>query len=158
MELPGYSLRKATAEDLSQVLAIENRAYSCPWSKESFLAELKKPYSHFLLMTDDETDSVVAGYVIFWMLFDECQILNLAVSLDHRGEGFANKMLRKTIDLAIKAGLKRVVLDVRKSNASAISLYQGLGFVIAHIRKGHYSNGEDAYQMVLELMGHRVEF
>jgi ribosomal protein S18 acetylase RimI-like enzyme len=36
---------------------------------------------------------------------------------------------------------------VRKSNASAIALYQGLGFVITHVRKGFYSDGEDAYQM-----------
>lgn len=158
MEGSEFSLRKATAEDIPQILAIENRVYPSPWSESNFQTEMVKPYSRFLVMTDEETDSVVAGYIIFWMLFDECQILNVAVSLDYRGEGLAKKMLRKAIDLSLKASLKRVVLDVRKSNLPAIHLYQEIGFTIAHYRKGYYSNGEDAYQMVLDLVGRRVEF
>lgn len=158
MRSPEFTLRLATVEDLPRILAVENQAYPSPWSETHFRSELKKPYCRFLILTDEETDSVVAGYIVFWMLFDECQILNLAVSMDHRGEGYGKKMLRKAVDLAIRAGLKRVVLDVRKSNHPAVQLYQGQGFSIAHFRKGYYSNGEDAYQMVLELMARRVDF
>lgn len=146
-----FSLRPATTDDLVRILEIEQKAHPVPWTEENFRGELTKPYSHFLLLTDDETDSEIAGYLVCWLMYDECQILNLAVDLPYRGLGLAKQMIRKVILLASQKGLKRVALDVRKSNLPAIQLYQGLQFVITHIRKGFYSNGEDAYQMCLTL-------
>src|SRR4051812_4772749 len=91
---PGFSLRNATPEDLPPILEIERQLYPSPWTEENFRAEFQKPYSRFFVLTDDETDSVLAGYIIFWLLFDECQILNVAVRLDHRGQGFGKRMVR----------------------------------------------------------------
>lgn len=146
-----FSLRPATADDLASVVALEHRVHVAPWTVEQFREELEKPYSQFLLMTDDDTDEVIVGYLVAWKLFDEIQLLNIAVDLPFRGLGFAKKMLHRLVSQAHTDGLKRVILDVRKSNAAAISLYQVTGFSIAHIRKGFYSNGEDAYQMELDL-------
>ncbi len=53
----GYSLRPASDDDLAQVLEIENKSYPLPWTAEAFTQELEKPYSSFLVLTDDETDS-----------------------------------------------------------------------------------------------------
>lgn len=153
-----FSLRPATADDLSRVLAIENQVHVSPWKEEHFQSEFSKPYSHFLLFTDDETDLEVAGYIVFWIMFDECQILNVAVDLPYRGLGLAKKMIRKAAQVALQKGIKKMVLDVRKSNLPAIQLYQGLNFVITHIRKGFYSNGEDAYQMTLLLEHDPIQF
>jgi ribosomal-protein-alanine N-acetyltransferase len=152
-----FSLRPATTEDLKPVLQIENHLYPSPWTEENFKAELIKPYSHFLVLTDDETDTQIAGYIVFWTLFDECQILNIAVDLPFRGMGFAKQMLRKAASLAINKGIRKLVLDVRKSNMAAIQLYQNLNFSITHIRKGFYSNGDDAYQMTLSLEGDALQ-
>jgi ribosomal-protein-alanine N-acetyltransferase len=153
-----FCLRPATADDLSRVLPIENKVHVSPWNEEHFQSEFTKPYSHFLLFTDDETDLEVAGYVVFWIMFDECQILNVAVDLPYRGLGLAKQMIRKAAQISLQKGIKKVVLDVRKSNLSAIQLYQGLNFTITHIRKGFYSNGEDAYQMTLLLEGDPFQF
>ncbi len=156
----GISLRKATKEDLLTVLEIESGIQAAPWDGSHFQAELEKPYSHFLVLTDDETDSKILGYLIFWILDDRCEVLNLGVPLEQRGLGFAQLMLKKMIDLAVRAGTKKAVLEVRKSNLPAILLYQKIGFGIAQIRKGFYSSGplpsgplpsgEDAYHMVLD--------
>jgi ribosomal-protein-alanine N-acetyltransferase len=146
-----YSLRPATEDDLPTLAEIEKRVHVAPWTTEQFQEELEKPYSQFLLLTDDETDAVIAGYCVAWKLFDEFQLLNIAVDLPHRGLGYAKRMLNHLASQAHREGLKRVILDVRKSNLAAISLYQRCGFSIAHIRKGFYSNGEDAYQMALDL-------
>src|SRR5437868_6573985 len=97
---PSFSLRPATTEDIGHVLEIETHVHRTHWNEAHFRAELTKPYSHFLLMTDDETDNEVAGYIIFWTLFDECQILNLAVSLPFRGVGLAREMLKKAAALS----------------------------------------------------------
>lgn len=157
-----FSLRPATTEDLSKIVEIESRAYSfpgaLPWNEENFRAELIKPYSQFLVLTDDETDSQLAGYLVTWIMFDECEILNLVVDLPYRGRGYAKQMLRKIFNIAVNKGIRKISLDVRKSNMAAIQLYQHFHFAITHVRKGFYGNGEDAYHMVASLEEDLVNF
>jgi len=153
-----FSIRPATEDDLALVLDIERKVHIAPWVEENFRSELTKPYSQFMVLTDDETDSKVSGYIVYWVMFDECQILNVAVDLPYRGLGFAKQMIRNCANQALKRGLKRVILDVRRSNLAAIQLYQALGFCITQVRKSFYSNSEDAYQMSLEVVGEKTGF
>jgi ribosomal-protein-alanine N-acetyltransferase len=146
-----FSPRLATEQDLPAIAGIEQRVHVAPWTEENFRAEIEKPFSMFMLMTDDETDEVVAGYIVFWVMFEECQILNVAVDLPFRRIGLAKELVRKAVKLAMDKQVKRVVLDVRKSNAPAIELYQSLAFAITQVRKSYYSNGEDAYEMTCRL-------
>lgn len=146
-----WSFRPGSLEDIEALVAIERQTYPEPWTEQHFKSELEKPYSQLLLLTDDETDSKVAGYAVFWFMFDECDLHNLVVSLPYRGLGFGKKMLQQVIHQASKKGVKKVRLEVRKSNEAAISLYQYCQFSIHHVRKKFYSNQEDAYTMVLPL-------
>jgi [ribosomal protein S18]-alanine N-acetyltransferase len=152
------SLRPATEDDLPQILEIERAAHQAPWGQPEFEAELSKPYSQFLVLSDDETDSKVMGYIVFWLMFDECNILNVVVDLPYRGTGLAKKMIRQAVNAAVRKGIRKVLLEVRKSNQAAIQLYQSMRFAVIHVRKGFYSNGEDAYQMALYLDGPNIEF
>jgi ribosomal-protein-alanine N-acetyltransferase len=156
MSSPEFSPRGASADDLAELVRIESAVHVAPWSEAGFKGELEKPYSHILVMTDEETDKIIGGYVVFWVIGEEIQILNVAVDLPFRGLGLAQKLIRKVIDLGVRKDLKRVVLDVRKSNMAAIQLYQKLGFTIQTVRKGFYSNGEDAYGMILDLTVEKV--
>jgi [ribosomal protein S18]-alanine N-acetyltransferase len=157
-----FSPREATAEDIPRLVAIEQKIHPAPhakWTEEHFQAELEKPYSKIWVLTDDETDTEIAAYLAFWMMYDECQILNVGVDLPFRGMGHAQFLIRRAIDQALRTGLKRALLDVRKSNVPAIQLYQKLRFTVQHVRKGFYADGEDAYGMVLSLEGEpAVEF
>jgi len=157
--IEGYSLRPATPEDLDSVLEIE--AVAQPhgaWTRSHFESEFEKPYSRFLVCTDDETDSQRVGYIVYWIIFEEASLQTVAVHLDHRGMGFAKSMLQTMISDALKGGAKKVNLEVRKSNTRAIHLYQRLGFSVTQVRKGFYSDGEDAFQMTLHLEGVPVVF
>jgi ribosomal-protein-alanine N-acetyltransferase len=145
----GLSMRPATEDDVAEILRIEQAVHAAPWTQENILAELAKPYAHFLIMTDDETDSKVASYICYWVMFEECHILNVAVDLPFRRLGLAKGLVRTAAREALRKNIRKVLLDVRKSNENAALLYQGLGFVITHIRKSFYSDGEDAYQMAL---------
>lgn len=153
-----FSLRPATDDDLPAILGIEHDSYPSPWTEQHFRAERVKPYARFLVLTDDETDTEVAGYIVYWMLFDEAQILNVAVGLNHRGQGFGKQLVSQAVREALKGGLKRVTLEVRKSNAAAIRLYSSLGFRVGSERKRFYSDGEDALQMEVDLTGEPLEF
>jgi [ribosomal protein S18]-alanine N-acetyltransferase len=152
------SLRPATEDDLLQVVEIEKRLHKAPWGMEELKAELAKPYCQFLVMTDDETDSKVMGYIVFWLMFDECNILNVVVDLPYRGMGLAKTMIRQAVNAALRKGIRKVLLEVRKSNQPAIQLYQNMKFTIIHVRKSFYSDGEDAYQMALYLEGPNLQF
>ncbi|NDD91550.1 ribosomal-protein-alanine N-acetyltransferase [bacterium] len=146
-----FSPRLATIEDLPEMARVEKAVHRSPWDEAHFAAELEKAYSRILVMTDDETDSVIAGYVVFWLMFDEAQILNIAVDLPFRGLGLARAMIRQVVSHALKKNIQKVLLDVRKSNQPAVELYQSMRFSIAQVRKGFYADGEDAYTMVLWL-------
>lgn len=164
---PPFSIRPATEEDLPKIAEIESRVHSAPWDLSHFREELTKPYSHFYVMTDDDTDEIIVGYIIFWMMGGEgssSEILNVVVDFPYRGLGMAKKLMLRAISTSVHAGAKRMILDVRKSNMSAIQLYQSLRFSITHVRKSFYSNGEDAYGMLLSLddssteLGNSIDF
>lgn len=150
-----WSLRPATLDDLPAVAAIESVNYAAPavpWSQAAFEAELSKPYSTFWVMTDDETDSEIAGYIVFHHAVEDVwHLLNISVAEAFRRKGFAREMLMKLFSLACSKGAERIVLEVRKTNVSAVTLYQRAGFDIRQIHKRFYSNGDDAYAMALEV-------
>lgn len=141
------SLRPATAEDLNQVSKIESISHQAPWTYDHLKAELSKPHSCFWVLTDDETDEIICGYIVFWVVEKEARLLNICVPREYRGQGYAKQMLRQAIDHVRRAGASRFTLEVRKSNLGAIALYQNHGFLITRILKGLYSDGEDAYEM-----------
>jgi ribosomal-protein-alanine N-acetyltransferase len=60
-------------------------------------------------------------------------------------------LLRRLIQYVMRKGGESVVLEVRKGNATAVGLYQGLGFVILHTVPKFYPDGEDAYSMLFKL-------
>jgi len=146
-----FSLRPATLDDLSELVRIEKAVHVSPWTEAQFEGELQKPYARVLVLTDDETDTQVAGYIVSWLLYEEAQILNIAVDLPYRGMGYGQKMIQKVVGEAIRKNTRKVLLDVRKGNTAAIQLYQKMRFSIGQVRKGFYSDGEDAYTMVLDV-------
>lgn len=143
----GLSQRPATEDDVPEILRIERAVHAAPWTDENLRAEFAKPYAKIVVMTDDETDSLVASYIAYWIMFEELHILNVAVDLPYRRLGLAKMLVLSALREAIRKNIRKVLLDVRKSNVAALGLYQGLGFVITHVRKEFYSDGEDAYQM-----------
>ncbi len=151
-------MRPATDDDLRPIAEMEKHFQPSPWGVEQLAAEFEKPYSRVWVLTDEETDSQIAAFIVFWVMMDEVQIQTLGVDLPFRGLGFGKRILREAVKEGLRHNAKRVVLEVRKSNTSAQQLYQGLGFTILAVRKGFYSNGEDAYQMTLELEGEKAEF
>lgn len=147
--MPQMSFRPATEEDLPKILEIEKIAQKLPWTETHFREEMAKPFAQFLVLTDDDTDSVIGGYIVYWAMFDECHILTIATNPEWRGLGLGKKLVRQVINYAVSKDMKRLFLEVRKSNEAAIKLYSSLGFFVDHIKKNFYEDGEDAYFMEL---------
>jgi ribosomal-protein-alanine N-acetyltransferase len=133
-----------TEDDLDAVLAIERASYSTPWNSEHFRNEIAARYSWPFVAVEE---SCVIGYVCVMSLFEEAQILNVAVSPDRRGRGIARMLLKQAFSLALEQGAELVSLEVRASNSAAIALYEQLGFKRVGIRARYYDSVEDAILM-----------
>lgn len=139
-----FNLRPMTGDDLDAVEAIEIVSYTTPWKVQHFRDEIAARFSWPLVA---EEEGNVVGYVCLMSLFEEAQILNIAVSPGQRGRGIALMMLEAAIRLAREKGAEKVALEVRASNHAAISLYAQLGFERVGVRSGYYEATEDAILM-----------
>jgi [ribosomal protein S18]-alanine N-acetyltransferase len=134
-----------------QILEIEKASFISPWSIEAFRAETQKPMSHLRVVILNEA---VAGYICFWVLEGEIQLLNLAVHPERRGKGLGKFLLTGMIEKGISEGVNNICLEVRPSNLSARNLYKKLGFHETGIRSNYYSETkEDAILMSLTFHG-----
>ncbi len=138
-------IREATFNDVEKIVEIEKASFKTPWSKWMFVAELQSRNSKLFVA---EMEKEILGYICLWILPGEAQIANIAVSPKFRRRGIGKSLLCRGIKESVKAGAKKVLLEVRKSNKTAFSLYEKFGFKVLGIRKGYYSDtGEDAFVM-----------
>ncbi|MBI5485612.1 MAG: ribosomal protein S18-alanine N-acetyltransferase [Deltaproteobacteria bacterium] len=141
---PGIQIRPMTSEDIEQVLHIEQASFPLPWTREHFVSELEARHSFPYVAV---TDGIVAGYVCLMSLFEEAQILDIAVAPEMRGRGIAQELLGHAIAVAREKEAELLALEVRVSNISAIALYERLGFVRTGLRQKYYEGREDAVLM-----------
>lgn len=144
------SLRPAVAEDLPRVLEIETESHPEPWARGSFESELSIPYSRFFVLTDDETDTVVLGYIVYHLQAEGVSLLNIALAPKWRNLGLSRILMGALVNEAVREEIPKIILEVRESNARAITVYEAMGFRKSHERKGFYSNGETAWVMELK--------
>ena len=96
----------------------------------------------------DPTGPSVVGYAGLWLMVDEAHITTVAVRRAFRGRGLGKVLMAAMMDRARNLGARMVTLEVRKSNAIAIKMYEELGFQQKGVRRRYYTdNGEDALIM-----------
>lgn len=125
-------------DHLAFITATEKLCFSNPWSENSFAYALDNPnvQSCFTALYKGEP----AGYMCLFHLFEEGELLNVAVSPDLRNKGIAQKMMDKMVEHLKEKGVERITLEVRESNAAARHLYERNGFTRFAIRKNYYSS------------------
>jgi len=139
------SVRDMMTEDVKAVAKLEAEIFSMPWSERAFLEEVGRRDRLFVVTYVGEQ---LAGYCGLIPSFDEGDITNVAVSPEMRRKGIAEKMLSVLMKWGGEMGVTDFTLEVRKSNAGAIALYEKLGFVSEGIRKNFYQKPlEDAVIM-----------
>ena len=136
-------IRRLTYADLPQVVSIERRAFTTPWSLAMFVLELSKASGICLAA---EADGELVGYLICSRYDTIWHVMNVAVDPDRRRRGIASALIGALLD---RVGADApVTLEVRRSNAGAINLYERFGFRSAGVRPRYYAdNGEDAVIM-----------
>ena len=131
------AIRTARRDDVEHIAAIERTAFNDPWSAGSFRALFGNPVVHFAVAEDSVTGRIF-GYVVAWMVVDEAEIANLAVSDDARRTGIGARLLDHAIETVKSHRGAVVFLEVRESNAAARALYASRGFEVAGRRSKYY--------------------
>ncbi len=140
----GYTIRPLSYADLPQVIAIERRTFTTPWSLAMFVLELSK--SSGLCLAAAGEDGGLLGYLICSRFDTVWHLMNVAVDPAQRRRGVGSALLEQMIERAGRD--EEYTLEVRPSNEPAITLYERLGFRAAGRRPRYYrDNGEDALIM-----------
>ena len=145
-----WYLRQMVTGDLSQVVAIEQACYPQPWSEDLFQRELDNPLAQlFVCVLQDE----VIGYLCLWNIAGEVEIHNVATSPHWQRKGVAALLMQALWDYIDENRIDRAFLEVRCNNEAAINLYEKNLFHGTDLRKGYYSDGEDALLMCWQRSG-----
>lgn len=138
-------------DDLRAVHAVELACFEQPWTLQMFDTEMHhNPVARYLLL---EEEGQVIGFAGVHIVLDEGHITNIALLAAYRGRGLGRRLTAALMQYAANLGVRFMTLEVRVSNATAISLYESLGFIKVHVRRGYYEDtGEDAWLMVCDRM------
>ena len=150
------TLRPMQRSDLDAVLAIEERAFPQPWSRNFFEKELGAPQACCTVaVRGDDGHTELVGYTVSWRVLDELHLLNVAVHADHRGGAIGRRLVEHVLASARATRGRVVYLEVRAGNVSARRLYRRLGFRDLGVRRAYYGPGQDAIVMELRLAPER---
>jgi len=127
-------IRLMREEDIAEIVAIEQTEYEFGWTEGIFRDCVRVGYLGLVYLVD----SAVAGYGVAAVRAGECHVLNLCISRNHAGQGYAKALLQRLLRLAVNLRARTAYLEVRPSNHIAINLYQRAGFRQIGIRSGYY--------------------
>ena len=130
-------LRPMNEKDICEIAQIERECFSEPTSEQGLRIYIDNENMKGLVLSSEQG---VLAYCSFIAVCGEIQIVNLATHPEARRRGYARKLLCGLIETYKKIGFTSFSLEVRESNAAAISLYGSVGFRAVGIRVNFYKN------------------
>ncbi|MGB7981825.1 MAG: ribosomal protein S18-alanine N-acetyltransferase [Candidatus Nanopelagicales bacterium] len=139
--------------DLDEVLALERSLFEdTAWTPGQFWSELARvPESRWYTVA--RRGGRIVGYAGIFQVGPQADVQTIAVAGHEQGRGTGRLLLSALIARAGAAGARLLHLEVRADNASALALYEHLGFVVDGRRRDYYGRGRDGVLMSLRLAG-----
>nr|WP_158217324.1 ribosomal protein S18-alanine N-acetyltransferase [Microbulbifer agarilyticus] len=148
---------RALESDCDALAALARGAHSHPWSAQQYRDSLSSGHRCWVLRAPEAVQGPLSGLVaccVTSRLFDEIEILDVAVAPGWQNRGVGTQLLQRVL-AQCPDDIARVLLEVRASNRPARAVYHKLGFSEDGRRKNYYpkSDGtrEDALLMSLIL-------
>ena len=129
--------RLCEEKDLPVVMELDREAFFDPWSRETWMREIRNPIALWIV---EAIDSDIAGFAGIWNVAGEAQVMRVAVRRALRNQGLGLLLTQKLIYKAWEAGAEAVTLEVRESNAAARKVYERCGFVSSGVRPDYYED------------------
>lgn len=142
-------IRELKAEDAAAAAEIEYQSFPDPWSQNGILDTVSNPSTVCLLA---EKAGKAVGYLFAYRAGDEAEIARIAVAGEQKRQGVGKSLMRTLEEIGKTKQIRRLLLDVRKSNREARAFYEKMAFQEDGIRRGFYQDPpEDAVLMSREL-------
>ncbi|MHC1754207.1 MAG: GNAT family N-acetyltransferase [Methanosarcina sp.] len=107
-----------------------------------------------------KSQNKVVGYCIYYLkpgisfkgFIKQSVIYSIAIDRNFRGKGFAERLLKESIEEMKLNRISSILLYVNKNNTPAIKLYRNTGFVIVGQTENICGQKEKCYKMELKLI------
>lgn len=147
------NIRLLEIQDIKKVVELEETYLFETLGEEMLKSELaridqnKVEGVRFYVITLDDQ---VIGYIGRSYFLEEAEVLNFVIDGSFQHQGFGQLLFDYMIEKM--PGVKKITLEVRKSNQKAINFYKKNGFQEIFVRKAYYKNGEDAILLLKEFI------
>ena len=140
----GINILPLERRHIKDIARLEEICFSEPWSENGIL----EAFMHGTRFFVAEKAGALLGYIGISAAAGEGYITNVAVFPEYRRVGIGKALMNCVLDFAAQNGFEFVSLEVRPSNAAAVSLYEKLGFKTEGRRRDFYrAPREDALIM-----------
>jgi len=147
---PAVTLRGFHPTDIPFVAAIVADALREHYDP-SLYQSLSTEWPEGFLLAADSRDVPVGFLLAVNQVEQEGRVLMFAVDRNHRTAGVGTLLMEAFLQRARSRGFRRVTLEVRVSNATAIRFYTRFQYSVIDLLRSYYSDGENGYQMARDL-------
>lgn len=142
-------IRKLELKDIEKIVKLEEDIFGESLGYEMLSEEIDNPLIWFRVI---EVNNDVIGYIGGYFFMEDGEILNFLIQEEYQHLGYGTQLFNSIMDEASLIGIKRVTLEVRRSNQKGLNFYKKHNFKEISVRKHYYKNGEDAIVMMKELV------
>lgn len=131
-----------TSEDqkiIAQTAELEAEIFSDAWSLREVQSTVEQKQTFCAAAMEGDT---LLGYYLCYYVLDEAEIARIAVKETARRKGIGQMLMEDMEAVCRRKQITRILLDVRKSNRTAIAFYEKNGFLTDGERKNYYSGAE----------------
>jgi len=144
------SIRAMTSGDIDAVLKLATETPEAPqWDRtayERIVAFDKELASRAVWLAADATDLI--GFAVAHLVAEACELESIVVAKCSRRKGIAKSLLDVLSRWALTRGARKLELEVRSGNQSAVAFYESAGFIREGLRPNYYRDpDEDAVLM-----------
>jgi [ribosomal protein S18]-alanine N-acetyltransferase len=131
-----YAIRPIGPAAATDCARLHAASFAHPWS----VAEFESLLAAANAIGDGALSgrSRLIGFALSRRAAGEAEVLSIAVAKPERGKGIGRVLMNTHLARLAAAGVTSVFLEVEPGNASAIALYEGLGFEMVGERRGYY--------------------
>lgn len=134
-------MREVTWRDIPRLAELETEIFAADaWSEATWWAELaERPRRDYVVL---EGGDGLAGYAGLDHGGDVADVMTVAVTPSHRGQGAGNRLVDALVERAEARGARTALLEVRADNHPARALYRRHGFEEISVRRRYYQPGD----------------
>ncbi|MGI6657040.1 MAG: ribosomal protein S18-alanine N-acetyltransferase [Desulfobulbus sp.] len=133
-------VRPLLATDLAEIVRIEQRSMTAPWSATQLDEEQRAANGMAWVAV---RDAHIVGYAFFRTCPPECELVHLVVDRQSRRKGAGGILLDAALQTFAGSGYTSCLLEVRATNDAAMRLYAQKGFLVVGHRPGYYHHPEE---------------